>query len=184
MAVASDSQFLSLADAAKLIGASAKVVRRLIQEGELQARQSGRRQYISRPSVLAYLNKDTDTDGLESSFEADDDESLDVSQLSKPRIDYKSHDGSIGWLYDRYCREQLDIAPEFQRFYVFDRRTASRLIESIFLDVPVPAMYFAEQGNTWIVIDGHQRLRTYFDFKEAKLKLTGMEFLTHLEGKT
>ena len=184
MAIVSDSELLLLNDAARLLGVSAKVVRSLIRAGELQARRAGRRQYVSRPSVLAYLNKDTDVDDPDSSFEADDDESVDVSEMSKPRIDYKSRDGDIGWLYHRYCEAKLDIAPEFQRFYVFDRRTASRLIESIFLDVPVPAMYFAEQGNKWIVIDGHQRLHTYFDFRDGNLKLADMEFLPHLEGKT
>ena len=51
MAVASDSEFLSPAEAATLLGISAKAVRRLIQEGELQARKSGRRQYVSRSSL-------------------------------------------------------------------------------------------------------------------------------------
>ena len=184
MAIDSGPELLLLNDAAKFLKTTGKGVRRLIQEGELQVRRVGRRQYVLQSSVLAYIKKDNDADSPESSFEADDDESLDVSELSKTRIDYKSHDGGIGWLYDYYCQEKLDIAPEFQRFYVFDRRTASRLIESIFLDVPVPAMYFAEQGTKWIVIDGHQRLRTYFDFREGKLKLAEMEFLPHLEGKT
>ncbi len=183
MAIASDSELLSPADAARLIGVSAKVVRRLIKDGELQARQSGRRQYISRPSVLTYLSKDTDTDGPEPSYEADDDESLDISKLQKAGINYEQQNGSIRFLYDQHINDELDIAPEFQRFYVFSPEIASALIESIYLGVPVPAMYFAEEGGKLIVIDGHQRLRTYFNFLEGKLELRNLEFLTDLNGK-
>ena len=183
MAVASDSEFLSPAEAARLLGISAKAVRRLIQGGELQARQSGSRQYISRPSVLAYGNKDTDADRPDLSFEADDDESLDISNLQKARITYEQQNGSIRFLHDQHIKGELDIAPEFQRFYVFSPEIASALVESIYLGVPVPAMYFAEEGGKLIVIDGHQRLRTYFNFLEGELELRNLEFLTDLDGK-
>ena len=183
MTIAPDSEFLSPAEAARLLGISAKAVRRLIQGGELQARQSGSRQYISRPSVLAYGNKDTDADSPDSSFEANDDESPDISNLQKDRITCEQQNGSIRFLHDQYIKGELDIAPEFQRFYVFSPEIASALVESIYLSMPVPAMYFAEEGGKLIVIDGHQRLRTYFNFLEGELELRNLEFLTDLNGK-
>ena len=68
--------------------------------------------------------------------------------------------------------------------YVFSPEIASALVESIYLGVPVPAMYFAEEGGKLVVIDGHQRLRTYFNFLEGELELCNLEFLTDLNGKS
>ena len=126
MAVASDSEFLSPADAARLIGISAKSVRRLIQEGELQTHRAGRRQYISRSSVQTYLTKDKDSGVPDSSFEAEDDETPDIGELQNTRITYQPQNGNIRFLYDQHKSGELDIAPEFQRFYVFSKRMKDR----------------------------------------------------------
>ena len=36
------------------------------------------------------------------------------------------------------------IDPEWQRKYVWDRRQASKLIESIFIDLPMPVIYLVQ----------------------------------------
>src|SRR5437868_7070929 len=49
----------------------------------------------------------------------------------------------------------LLIDVPYQREYVWDDAKASRLIESLLLNVPIPVCYFAEnQDGTWEVIDG------------------------------
>ena len=65
--------------------------------------------------------------------------------------------------------------PHFQRKYRWDRKRASRFVESLLLGLPVPGIFLSrEEGtNKLLVIDGHQRLRTleYFykgPFKEGK----------------
>jgi len=64
----------------------------------------------------------------------------------------------------------------------------SRLIESILIRFPLPAFYFdGSDKNKWLVVDGLQRLSSIRNFiidKEKPLRLTNLEFLTQLEGKT
>ena len=52
--------------------------------------------------------------------------------------------------------------PPFQREYIWDRKRASRFVESLLLGLPVPGIFLSreEETNRLLVIDGHQRLRT------------------------
>ena len=82
----------------------------------------------------------------------------------------------------------LELAPDFQRAKVWNRTQKSRLIESILLQIPLPAFYFAEDSDGAMrVVDGLQRLSTVHDFvrgsdKEA-FSLTGLEYLEDQKGK-
>lgn len=79
-------------------------------------------------------------------------------------------------------RLTLDIA--YQRKYVWDSGKASRLIESLLLNVPIPVCYFAEDENgVYEVIDGLQRLQSIKKFLEDDLVLRGLSVFTELEGK-
>src|SRR4051812_24474289 len=62
-----------------------------------------------------------------------------------------------GWVR----RGHLNLQPEFQRFFVWNRAKASRLIESLLLNIPVPVIYTAETAEgKQEVVDGQQRLTT------------------------
>jgi hypothetical protein len=62
---------------------------------------------------------------------------------------------------------------------VFDKTKASRLIESALLDVPLPAVYLAEESDeTLSIIDGQQRLSTFFFFLENRFPINGGEDFT------
>lgn len=95
-----------------------------------------------------------------------EEEAYDTDQL----IDIKS------WGKDLTCRELVNmfnekeiIIPDIQRYYVWDPVTASRLIESILLDLPIPSLFFAmTEQKTSIVIDGLQRILTIVSFIEGK----------------
>ena len=67
--------------------------------------------------------------------------------------------------------------PPFQREYIWDRRRASRFVESLLLGLPVPGIFLSrEEGtNKLLVIDGHQRLRTLEYFYKGIFK-DGKEF--------
>lgn len=94
-------------------------------------------------------------------------------------------DPEVKGLWDKKRRGRLDVQPDFQRHFVWDLKTCSRLIESALLRVPLPAIYLSEEkdGST-AVIDGQQRLTAFFDFiKDDGYKLTGLEVLKELNGK-
>lgn len=71
------------------------------------------------------------------------------------------------------------VIPGFQRHYVWDRKRASKLIESLILGLPVPQLFLYEESrNRFLVIDGQQRLMSIYYFikqrfprKDARAKL-------------
>lgn len=100
---------------------------------------------------------------------------------------------SIGELMNLYQDEELEIHPEFQRFYRWSIEQKSKLIESILLGIPVPPIFVAQrEDGIWDVIDGLQRLSTIFEFvgilrdSEKKLlpssRLVGTKYLPSLDG--
>jgi hypothetical protein len=77
----------------------------------------------------------------------------------------------------------LSERPQFQRRYVWSNQLASRLIESILLNVPIPPCYLSQNEEFELdVIDGQQRLFSIYRFLENQFKLTGLEALTELSG--
>ena len=102
---------------------------------------------------------------------------------------------SIGELINLYRDGELDIHPEFQRFYRWNNEQKSRLIESLLLGIPIPSIFVAQrEDGVWDVIDGLQRLSTIFQLvgilKDEDGKLLGpltlskTKYLPSLEGKT
>lgn len=72
---------------------------------------------------------------------------------------------SIGEWISIYEKAELDIHPEFQRFFRWTPRQKSRLIESILLGIPIPQIFVAQRPDgVWDVVDGVQRLSTIFQF--------------------
>ena len=68
-----------------------------------------------------------------------------------------------------FCQAQqsgnLILQPDFQRYYIWPKAKASKLIESALLDVPLPAVYlFEEEDGKLSVIDGQQRLTAFASF--------------------
>lgn len=59
--------------------------------------------------------------------------------------------------------------PTFQRNYVWDRKRASKLIESLLIGLPVPQVFLYEENrNDFLVIDGQQRLLTLYFFAKGR----------------
>ena len=86
----------------------------------------------------------------------------------------------------------LFLQPFYQRKFVTDIKFASRLIESIILDVPIPAVFLAEEENgKYSVVDGQQRLTSFIAFldgilpddKNSVFRLTGTKELSLEQGK-
>lgn len=73
--------------------------------------------------------------------------------------------------------------PSFQRNYVWTDVFASRLIESILLNVPIPPCYLSQNEDyEFDVIDGQQRLYSIYRFIDNQFPLKGLEVLEHLLG--
>jgi len=101
---------------------------------------------------------------------------------------------SIGEWISLYENNELDIHPEFQRFFRWSPKQKSRLIESILLGIPIPQIFVAQrEDGIWDVVDGLQRLSTIFQFvgilKDENgapvppLQLEETKYLPSLEGK-
>jgi uncharacterized protein with ParB-like and HNH nuclease domain len=98
-------------------------------------------------------------------FEDEDSEESTENEFSQSdrTIRTNSADPEIESLHGKWKRGRLVLQPSFQRQYVWDKVKASRLIESALLAVPLPIVYLAEEtNNTESVIDGQQRLTSFF----------------------
>ena len=90
-------------------------------------------------------------------------------------------------IYTQILEDDLDLAPDFQRSFVWKNGQQVRLIESILLGIPLPAFYFnQDKSGSHQVIDGVQRLTTLKHFMSNELELKGesLEYLVALKGQT
>ncbi len=88
-------------------------------------------------------------------------------------------------LVDMVNDDDLEIAPRFQRNFIWDRTRKSRLIESIFLGLPLPTIYLSQYPDGRLtVVDGVQRINTIKDFLENRFSLCNMEYFYFCNGKT
>jgi hypothetical protein len=136
-----------------------------------------------------------DTSGLEP--EVDDGSEIEVP-FDPTKIDIIAKAMTIGGLETRLENGELDLTPDFQRqANVWNAKRKSRLIESIFLRIPLPSFYFSEdEDGTYAVVDGLQRLCAIFHFmrpaalakatevKLVPLVLQDLQYLKELNGKT
>lgn len=62
--------------------------------------------------------------------------------------------------------------PLFQRNYVWDKKRASRFIESLILGLPIPQIFLYQKArNQFLVIDGQQRLLSIYYFIKQRFPL-------------
>ncbi len=101
---------------------------------------------------------------------------------------------SIGEVMSMYKEGDINIHPEFQRFFRWEEIQKSKLIESILLGFPIPPIFVAMRPDgIWDVVDGVQRLSTIFQFagmlndEEGRLvpplTLLGTKYLPSMQGK-
>lgn len=97
------------------------------------------------------------------------------------KITTQAYDKSVSDIVRMIEEKDIILDPDFQRNYIWDNKKASMLIESIILNVPIPVVYVSqEKDDTWVVIDGLQRLWSLKRFFDGKFKLSGLEILTEL----
>lgn len=100
------------------------------------------------------------------------------------RLHTETADLTVSSLHAYLANGKLDI-PEFQRGYVWTRAQASRLIESLIIQCPIPVVYFSQSSdNKLIVIDGNQRLLSIKLFINDGFELQGLTTYPELNGQT
>lgn len=118
---------------------------------------------------------------------------VEIEKKSK-EIQTDSYSMSIGELINMYKELELQIQPDFQRFFRWSTNQKTQLIESILLGIPIPPIFVSQGKNgVWDVIDGLQRLSTIFEFTgilrdengdfRPPSKLQATKFLPSLKDK-
>ena len=127
---------------------------------------------------------DTDISAEDAAAELFRDTTRDALRISKS-------DFTVSSIIDKINRGKVDLRPSYQREYVWTVRTASKLIESLLLNIPVPTMFFHEvKSGKLEVVDGKQRLTSIWSFVQNEFpggqafKLSGLEVYHELNGKT
>lgn len=145
---------------------------------------------------LNLINNDENSILEEDNIEVEqNDESLLL--MEKPfdptKINIETKTPSLDTLIKRIKHNSIQMNTEsyFQRQDdLWDSVKQSRLIESILIRFPLPAFFFdATNDSEWLVVDGLQRLSSIRNFcvikdPKKRLKLTKLEFLSHLNGMT
>ena len=102
---------------------------------------------------------------------------------------------SIGEWMSLYQSNEIDINPDFQRFFRWSEHQKSAFIESILLGIPIPPIFVSQRDDgVWDVVDGVQRLSTIYEFTDLLKKneqeentepvaLQKTTYLPSLEGK-
>src|SRR3954470_17950506 len=106
-------------------------------------------------------------------LEMGEDDSTEAVELSSRdrRLITQSYDLSVNTLLEQWDDKTLKL-PEIQRQYVWDNGRASRLIESLLLNIPIPVVYFSETEEVnYLVIDGHQRIYSIVRFLQNEFAL-------------
>lgn len=116
----------------------------------------------------------------------------------KMKVDFNSYDLSVKELISMVSDGLINIAPDYQRQFRWDIERQSALIESLFLGIPIPAIFMATNADgTWELIDGVQRVSTIIGFAGTDeernkingkspqiLKLDGLRKLSYFNQKT
>ena len=123
--------------------------------------------------------------GVEDSDSAEDETVLQKPGYGPEQIFVENKPFSLRQLYELIKDNDIEISPDFQRHFIWDRTRQSRLIESILLGLPLPAIYFSQYDDGRLtVVDGLQRLGSICNFLDGKLKLMNLEYLENCNGKT
>lgn len=106
---------------------------------------------------------------------------LQIKKMQK-QIDYDTKDFTVELLIAKFKKKDFFI-PSYQRDFVWQTKNKTLFLESIFLGLPIPFMFFADCDNgKQEIIDGAQRMQTLVEFYNNKLQLSGLKKLTKLNG--
>lgn len=115
----------------------------------------------------------------------EDDTENEATATTPFRISSYGADYTVDSLVKR-LRSGAFYIPPFQRAYVWERRQASRFIESLLLGLPVPGVFVSRESESskHLIIDGQQRLKTLQHFFDNNFGGVDRKFqLTNVASK-
>ncbi|MGC6342812.1 DUF262 domain-containing protein, partial [Bisgaard Taxon 45] len=120
-----------------------------------------------------------DDESIDIESEIEDDEIEQSEESLRPRKLYiDKGDKSVSDLFRMIKEKEINLQPDFQRRFIWDKKTMSRFIESLLLSIPIPTIFLSENHDeTYDVIDGQQRLTTIFAFMKDNLSPNEIEDL-------
>lgn len=126
---------------------------------------------------------DEGDDMLVAITEGSDEGDLTLPANSGP-VQMNKNDRSIAEYYRWFKEKRIILDPDWQRGYLWDRSRASKLVESILMNIPIPVIYLAEnEDHDYEVIDGVQRLTSLFKFLDNEFELRNLDNMKDLNGK-
>lgn len=136
-------------------------------------------------------SEELSADGTGSGVEDEHSQFISHEPFDPASISLSSKVVALDTVLRRIKNATIQLAPSFQRSYVWNSQRKSLLIESMMLRIPLPMFYVSEdKDGAWEVVDGLQRLTTIRDFvlgedNDGKgFKLKGLEFWGDLfDGK-
>jgi Protein of unknown function DUF262 len=106
---------------------------------------------------------------------------LNIVNIRDRKLLVHPYDLSIKSLQEQVEAGTLILADDFQRRRVWDDIKASRLIESLLIDVPIPVCYLAElEDGNFSIIDGQQRLTAIYRYLTDDFELTSLKVRSDL----
>jgi hypothetical protein len=151
--------------------------------------------YASLVIIGIKISMDNDITHAQIIEDVDGTEKEDLGELEETRsdpfnpkeVDIQVVSSVMDLIIKRLKNNEIDLIPGFQRSPdLWKKSLQGRLIESLLINLPIPAFYFdAKDDEKWQIVDGLQRLSTIKNFVVDKTsKLSGLEFLKEYDGST
>lgn len=122
---------------------------------------------------------ESDNDNLDNEIETTPYKYMERKLVTQP------YDMSVHTMIEQIVNADIILDPDYQRRYRWDHIRASRFVESLLLNIPIPTIFLAEEEDmTYSVIDGQQRLTTLYKFiKLNEFMLEGLQVRSDLNNK-
>lgn len=111
------------------------------------------------------------------------------NEIEKARRNIKTdaYSMSIGEILNKISNNEIILNPKFQRYFRWTNKQQSDLVESIFINIPIPPIFiFTRDDGKWDIADGLQRLNTINNFSKNELELykeTEASYIKYLKSK-
>ena len=115
----------------------------------------------------------------------------DQSQLDEAEKQIREYSRAVKFTVTEYSFEFIVqklnegryYVPDYQRNLIWTPLTQSKFIESVFMALPIPFVFFWQNEDGRLeIVDGSQRLRTIRDFMADKIVLKGLESIPAANG--
>lgn len=118
-------------------------------------------------------------------FQKEEKELIEESSIEylKKIISY-SVSNSVQTLIQKIKNNEIDLKPEFQRDFVWDIKRSSQFIDSLLIGLPTPSIFLGKKKSdeSFMVIDGQQRLKSIFYYISGKFVFNAEESTFSLRG--